>query len=258
MRTCGAIRVLLLLLIFSAPHYPAQAQTVFGRLLDGHSQKPVVLAVVTLIDSAKVLIDRTYTDDQGRFELTSPRPGSFFVAAARDGYQPKVDGVLELQSGGTIRVSFYLLPIAFRLDSLLATANPTATVRYLRAQGFYERKELGFGHFITPEMLERRHIINTGELLRGIPGVHTSADERGTVVLFRNRDVGPPYCTPRVYVDGGAVSSAGANQNIVIEDFVDVDDLEAVEVYTSVSSAPGHFGSLTTCGVILFWTKRGG
>ena len=235
---------------------PAHAQTVTGRLLDGHSQRPVMLAVVTLIDSAKVLIDRTFTDDQGRFELTAPRAGSFFVAAAREGYQPKVDGVLELPAGGSISVTFYLVPLAFRLDSLLANARSTPSVVYLRAQGFYERQERGFGHFITPEDLERRHIMDARDLLRGMPGVYTSGDERGTVVLFRSRDGGPP-CTPRVYVDGASAASAGAGGNIVIEDFVDVDDLHAVEVYTSVASAPVHYSALTSCGVILFWTRRG-
>src|SRR5688572_23110343 len=217
-----APRVLLFAAILAAVPTPAHAQKVTGRLLDGHSQRPVMLAVVTLIDSAKVLIDRTYTDDQGRFELTAPRAGSFFVAAAREGYQPKVDGVLELTAGGSIEVTFYLVPIAFRLDSLHANARSSPTVVYLRAQGFYERQERGFGHFITPEQLARRQIMNGGELLRGMPGVYTSADERGTVVLFRSRGSGPP-CTPRVYVDGAAAASAGTGGNIVIEDVVDVD-----------------------------------
>src|SRR5688500_17101040 len=168
--------VVLFAAILAALAAPAHAQKVTGRLLDGHSQRPVMLAVVTLIDSAKVLIDRTYTDDQGRFELTAPRAGSFFVAAAREGYQPKVDGVLELTASSSIEVTFYLLPMAFRLDTLLANARSSPTVVYLRAQGFYERQERGSGHFITPEQLARRHIMSAADLLRGMPGVYTSAD----------------------------------------------------------------------------------
>ena len=261
---CGTLRRMrgaccLALIAVLATASQASAQTVNGRLLDGQSKRPILLAVVTLMDTAHVLVDRTYTDDQGRFELTAPRAGSYLVAAARDGYQPKVDGVLELPAGSTATITFYLQPLAFRLDTITAQAGSTASTRYLNAQGFYRRQQLGFGHFISPEALNKRVVMNVGDLLRGIPGVYVNSDMRGSIVRFRDLSgqSADGYCVPRIFVDGAAVASAGAGGNVVIEDFVDPVDLDAVEVYSRIAAVPLEFGSLTNCGVLLFWTRRG-
>jgi hypothetical protein len=246
------------LIAFLATASQALAQTVNGRLLDGQGRRPILLAVVTLMDTAHVLVDRTYTDDQGRFELAAPRGGSYLVAAARDGYQPKVDGVLDLPAGSTATITFYLQPLAIRLDSITAQAGSTASTRYLNAQGFYRRQRLGFGHFVSPEALNRRVVMNVGDLLQGIPGVYVNSDVRGSIVRFRDLSGQQNgYCVPRIFVDGAAVSSAGAGGNVVIEDFVDPVDLDAVEVYTRIAAVPLEFGALTNCGVLLFWTRRG-
>lgn len=230
----------------------AHSQTVSGRLFDGNSRRPVLLGVVVLMDTAMVLLDRTYTDEQGAFMLEAPRPGSYYVAAARPGYTPRMDGILELTAGSAVTVSFYLLPTAIALDTLVVSARREKTEPYLHSQGFYDRKDMGFGHIITPEMLERSVATTMAELLRGIPGVIVSGDLRGTAVRVRG-PVGP--CVPRVYVDG-AVAATVAGEAIV-EDFVDVEQLAGVEVYTRVSSAPMQYAGLTNCGVILFWTHRG-
>jgi hypothetical protein len=42
-------------------------------------------------------------------------------------------------------------------------------------------------------------------------------------------------------------------------DMIDTLSLEGVEVYQGAASIPGEFGGSTgQCGVILFWTRRGG
>ena len=230
----------------------AAAQTVTGRLLDGTSRQPVLLGVVVLMDTAMVLLDRTYTDEQGRFVLEAPRPGHYYVAAARAGYTPDMDGVLELPSGSSIELAFYLVPNAIVLDSILVAARREPIEPYLSTHGFYERLDLGFGHTITPGMLERRPPTDFADLLRGVPGVYVSEDPRGTAVRMR----GPTgQCVPRIYVDGAPNSTIAGDA--VVDDFVDVIDLIGVEVYTRVSSAPLQYAGLTNCGVILFWTKRG-
>lgn len=159
-----------------------------GRLLEQGTGRPVGAADVTLIGEAGGVVDRAETDPVGRFTLRSPDPGRFYVRAERIGYRAKMDGMLELGEGGEITVDFYLTPEPVELEGIDATAEAMSVwLRrdrdYLASQGFYDRKKVGFGHFITPEDLEERQ-----------PG-------KGSVVMTGRGDKGGARCTPTVLVN---------------------------------------------------------
>jgi hypothetical protein len=238
---------------------PLRAQAVEGRLLEAGTRKPILLAVVTLLDSMMVLVDRTYTDHTGRFSLRSARPGSYYVAAAATGYIPRVDGRLEMPRGSSMSVELLLRESVMRLDSIAVDAEARSIRGDLSGAGFFERMQQGFGHFITPEMLQKRPALNAMELLRDIAGVQMRGSGlRGTVAYMRGGDGRP--CLPHIFVDGARAAwlmpGLAVQDTATIEDIVDVTHLQAVEVYPRVAQAPMQYASLTTCGVILFWTRR--
>jgi len=246
--------------------HDARAQTVAGRLLDGRTREPIILAVVTLVDTATTLVDRTYTNEKGEFVLRAPAPGAYYVAAARTGYSPVLDGVLELGAGGEISVDVYMRPEAIQLDPILVEGRRERTERHLASSGFYDRSDQGFGYFITPEKINRRPLSGFEDLFRvgNVPGVVAAAGPFGTSVCINRPGPGagggggsgntcePPYCDPVVYVDGAQIQVMGG-----IEQALDVNDVAGVEVYTRASSTPLMWGGTgSACGVVVFWTRK--
>ena len=64
-------------------------------------------------------------------------------------------------------------PQPLELEALVVEATRERRVRHLRNMGFYQRREAGFGHFITPEELERRVPFDAMDLLRSAPRTMT-------------------------------------------------------------------------------------
>ncbi len=159
----------------------------------------------------------------------------------------------------------------------------------LERVGFYERQKTDFGHFITRDEIERRAPRRVTDLLSAVPGVRlipssgglsrSSVGLRGSIL-----SQGGP-CHPRVFVDGllvilgdarvrgtdvygfpeqeteaNAAADPAERSEIALDDFVEPNDVEAVEVYRRASEVPVQFGGMSTatqCGVIVIWTRRG-
>lgn len=234
---------------------PLPAQTVSGRLLDSGSRTPILLGTVALLDTTLVVVDQTFTDETGAFRLRAPRAGAYLVLADRSGYVRVLDGILDLDEGGSISVDFLLRPQPLLLDSLVVAARRRHVMRNLAAAGFADRMAAGFGHFITPDDIERRKPLTTRDLLRGVPRVEIRSPElTGAAVHFRGGPVGS--CAPRAWLDGVPVTTAGST-GFVLEDVVDIRDIEAMEIYTGPATVPLQFGGVEGgCGAILIWTRR--
>lgn len=263
---CGFI-----LLLFVWTSSLSHAHAVTGRVLDGVSERPIILAELTLVDSVGTVHDRTLSNQDGFFQLGADQPGAFYILANALGYKPALDGILDLGEGGSIPIAFYLRPEPIELEPLTATVERTRMERHLVNQGYYTRKEAGFGHFITPEELEYTSASHVVDLIDRIIGVQKLGTQLGLGLFFRATNPGssrlgtrkgrapdpPGYCTPDVYMDGKKTESPqsksvpGARLNLILE----LGDVLAVEVYTRISSTPLQYSILNTCGVILIWTK---
>lgn len=248
---------------------PAAGQTVRGRVLDGANRQAVMLAEVMLVDSTGAVFAQTVSDHEGHFQLSTDRPGSYYMLVRRLGYAPSLDGVLELGEGGFVPVEFFLRPRPVELDPLTATA--ARIERHLRNQGFYRRMEQGFGHFVTPEELEETAVRDMVDYLERLPGVHRRTVQ-GFAGLFvsdpngcftgcegrptRNPLDPPGMCTPQLYVDGARATNPDARMpGARVDHVVDFESVLAVEVYTRIASIPIEYAMHNTCGAILIWTK---
>jgi len=244
--------VLTLAVVLAPPH--AGAQTVHGRLLEQGTARPIAAGDLTLLGEDGEAVDRAETDSAGHFTLRSPDPGSFYVRAERIGYRPKTDGILELGEGGEITVDFYLMPQPVELEGVEGTVEGMTLLErkdreYLDWQGFYDRKKMGFGHFITPEEIEEDPPIDYYDLFRKMPGVRGVSGARGgegvQITARGGTFGGGGYCSPAIFVDGIPTSNPPPVEAIV-----------GVEVYKGIASVPLQFSRLGGgCGVVLVWTR---
>ena len=261
-----------------AVHPAAMAgQEVTGLLLESETRAPIAWATISLLDTTFNAVTQTLSSQTGAFLLESPEAGSFYVLAEALGYEPKVDGILELKEGGSASIEFYLKPKPLEMDSLIVALKRVRTYGYLTEVGYYERQKMGFGTFVSPDEIQRRRPFTTFDLLRSVPDLRIEEGGRAGTRVYLMR--GGSRCNPAVLLDGsrafndthterggpladlppfGAPSSIRTqrdDQGIVLESIVDIEDISAVEVHTRATSMPLQYGGTQeSCGLLMIWT----
>jgi hypothetical protein len=275
----ASLPVLLLAPFLALAAGEAGGQEIRGRLLETGTAQPIPWANLALLDTTFTAVAQTLSDQRGAFVLEVPAQGSYYVLAEALGYQPKLDGILEFRGGGSVSVEFYLRPKPLEMDSLKVALKRVRTYQHLNDVGYYDREKMGFGTFLSPDIIERRKPFSTFDLLRGVPGLYIEEGGRDGTRVFLIR--GGYRCNPAVYVDGSRVfndlhteegtSVVGIgpsdpifenlpnmprdDRGIVLERMVDIEDISAVEVHTRSTSVPLLYGGTQeTCGVLLVWT----
>ncbi|HET7563525.1 MAG TPA: carboxypeptidase regulatory-like domain-containing protein [Gemmatimonadaceae bacterium] len=190
---------------------------------------------------------RATTDRSGRFTLADLAPGTFTLEARHVGFAP-ARVIVDLKSHDTTTVTV-------RLDKQVAVLN-TVHVYGRRVPsrtsltGFLERRQRGFGHFITKQDIENQHAFYLSDLLRRVPGVQVVPNQGfGHTVMMRGGG-GFGSCQPVVYMDGVRVFADAIGD---IDWLVDVQDVTGVEVYTGPEEAPPQYQG-DGCGSMVIWT----
>lgn len=236
-----------------------------GQILDPETGRPVRDAEVTLTQSPGTLRVGATTDSRGFFRLQTRVPGNFLLSARALGFTPLTDEPVEILPGKLTVLELRMAPEALELAPLVVTAE--ARTFHLEMEGFYERKTRGLdtGIFLEPEFIDERMPRRTTDLFYGMMGtrvVETEVGEQG--VYFRAGERissgGMAVCWPMVYVDRQLMRTGGLGGDpAALNELVDPFELAAVEVYRSAAEIPPQFnGPNAGCGVIVFWTKRGG
>jgi hypothetical protein len=210
--------------------------------------KGIIGAQVTFSGAALI----AETDDSGRFELAKVRPGMLSIRFRRLGYAPDTVDLLIL-AGKTIPLEITLSRLAVSLTPIVVTGR--AELTGWRA-GFYQRRDVGTGHFFTAEDIEKRNPSQMSDMFRMIPGVTIQPNPFGMIrqqLRFRGARGG---CAPLTWLDGSPLASGE----------FDIDNLsprsiEAFEVYTGTIVPPRFTVSPgigpRTCGAIVIWSKEG-
>ncbi len=232
-----------------------------GRL--GAQETGAVAGIVTALDGtpleeARVLVVGTQltarTDRDGRFRVDGVPRGNHQLEAGCIGYRSARLPV-GVSARETTQVRFDLKPALAILEAvdITAEAAPPAMLR-----GFYQRRAVGAGHFITHEEIERAQPRLFTDLLRSVPGLRLQAmrGSGGGFVAQSGRSAvagGARTCRMLYYVDGVRfpVDTEGGINNLV-----QPEDLAGVEVYVGTSRVPVQFHSADAhCGVIVLWTQ---
>ena len=239
------------------------AQGVLGHLLDEESGQPVATAQVVLADSTGKVVGRALSDSTGRFFIEVDL-GTYSLVVSRLSYEPEHVTDIRITNSSVMAIRIRLSPNAVELPGLLVQGE--RRVRSLRANGFYQRKQRGFGYFVEVSQLRRLQAVRPTELVRRMPGIVTRDGEiRTTRGLTRGvfSGAGPQNCLLQVVVDG-------IYRGVNMDEALTVEEIEAIEVYTGASNVPprwqavanlgyvnGLIGETTpTCGLVLVWTRR--
>lgn len=190
------------------------------------------------------------SDDSGRFELAKVRPGMLSMRFRRLGFQPDTIDLM-VMAGQTVPLDVVMSRLAVGLTPVVVRGRSDLTGW---RQGFYQRKDLGTGHFFTADDIARRNPGQMTDMFRMIPGV-TVAPSQG---MIRNqlRFRGSRGCAPLTWLDGSPLASGEFDM-----DALSPNSIEAFEVYTG-SIVPARFAVAPgigprTCGVVVIWSKEG-
>lgn len=251
-------------------------QTVITGTVTDDSSRAIAGAVVGI---QSLGISAT-TPDRGGYTLTVERRGTFTVLARAVGHAP-VTREVYLRGGDTLRIDFRLVRSAQQLDPVVVAADrdplPSGVMR-----GFEERRRLGFGRFVTRDMLDEREHDTIGDMMRGMAGVRmvrrpggcgggfSAATGRGLAAVELSPKAssagatcggGLPMeaaCYMSIYQDGIRIWSPGSPDP---PDFTQFRNgmYEGVEVYRGPSELPMQYqGTGAACGAVLLWTRVGG
>lgn len=277
-------RIGLAALLLQAAKENASAQQVRGRLLDVESNRPIASAVLTLLAADSSVVTTAMSDAEGHWRLDAPRPGSYYVVARRLGYRPWMSAAFSLQAGAEWTPVFHLQAVPVALDPVRARA--VAMRRNLELNGFFERQKGNFGHFLSPEAIDRRQAARITDLLTPIPGVQLVVGGSGNVgpaqIALRGSSLTDgALCRPRVFVDGLMYARGDSrpirvresdateratdlelrmDQALSLDDIGHPSTIAGIEVYRSATQVPVQFGGTsveTLCGVIVIWTRTG-
>jgi hypothetical protein len=234
----------------------AASQVVYGFVVDPTTAERLVATSLVLLDTLGTPVGTGFAGTDGAFVVRAPRAGVYRLRARRLGYDDGLTELIDLRSEPSISFLVRLNPKPIELPSL--TVEAKRVVARLQEAGFYERKKMGFGQFVTPEMIARRDLMSVTDLMRGMAGVRLLYRNGHPVdVILRAGDLlfDGRSCRPVVLVDGVALRAG--RDTTALDDLVSVNDIAAAEVYPDVVGAPLQAGGLDGgCGAILLWTKR--
>jgi len=225
---------------------PAPGQAVRGQVKDRTTGKPA-LGVVTLIDTAGILVGRMPTGPQGQYAFTAPRAGAYLLQFIGPGYGSYVSREFTLGAGETRIMGLEAVPLpVVALDTVIVEGRPVPR----RLAGFYERLSGGFGDFVTRDEFERWNPSQPTDVLRRMQAVNLVPTDLGYRVVSR-RD---PRCAPAVFLDGIFM---GTGAEFDFDAVLTAEQIEGVEVYGGAGQIPAEFNR-GDCGAVVVWTRVAG
>ena len=250
-----------LALLTTAPLAAQQKQVlIVGRVIAEDGGFPVNAAQVHLMHQHGRILQRTETDENGKFQFVIPPIPALRLRVERQSYQPTTTPLLRLDQRTYFEVEVTMDTEAVLLAPLEVLAwselDPSAFL-----DNFRRRVASGMGIYITRSEIEERRPMFVSDLLRTVPGVAVEASGSGTrpvvtVGRARERD-----CVTQMFVDGFLVNkrNAGGVNDIRLDDVVSPGSVEGIEIYRGMSTVPAEFlNADAACGVIAVWTRRGG
>lgn len=241
--------------------HAAQAQVLAGTVLDSVSGKPIASARILLLDSAGTAIKALVTSSDGQFTFNIPHLGAYRLLISRIGYPISRSKPFLFSSVFTARVSLSLPSSPITLDTVTVVAKEIERrLPYLADAGFYTRRQVGFGHFLTRDEIDKRDPLILSDLLKGMSGVRvTCTGPRTCAVTMRaaNTMFFRGKCHPSVVLDGALLQPGGTGGDTSALDLVNPFNIEALEVYPGPEGVPVQYsGYLSPCGAIIVWSRR--
>lgn len=222
---------------------PDEGVRVFGSVVNRATGEPIPSASVALalVGSDGESLWSGESDTSGRFRTSVLPLGGYDLRIEVLSFSP-LSHLLVLPAAGIVDVGAQMVRIDFALEPIVVSARRRPR---LETTGFYERREVRSGHFLSREDIENRAPSRISELFRTVPGARViqGAFGRGNVIRLRGA------CEPLVVLDGIVIA-----QPVRLDELFPVMGIEGIEVYHGMS-APVQYAGMTTCGVIMLWSR---
>lgn len=238
---------------------PLHAQTFRGEITDDIGE-PLAEASVGLLGPGEEVVASAVSGPDGAFTVTAPRDGEYTVRVTRLGYRSISGGPYELLAADSaleVLVVMHRAPVELPgLEAEVEGVSPR-----LVTNGFYARRERGFGYFVDRLEIERRGNVKLIDLLDQVPGTWV---ERGFTLTGPEQVRNPPLyygragrrCVPSMWLDGMLVHTGGPGaEPLRPDDWVWSLDLEGLEFYGGPAQTPIEFSRSAGCAVLLLWTR---
>ena len=259
---------LMMVAVLAAPQDTLPPPGTITGVVTDQSSRPIQRAVVQVLPTQKEVL----TSSSGDFRFTGREPGLHVVIVSALGYRRHMMQV-ELSPTAGWRGRITLALTVHELPEVVATVNSWKPAEYAgtsRYDGFFMRKRLGFGTFVSRDDIERLAPIHFTQILQRIPGFRVNYTPPGTtqpptsVKITRCNTDNPPKVA--IYIDGRRTRASinelalGRGTLRTQEDFANLldsihpRDIEMMEVYAGIAQIPADFDR-DVCAVIAVWTR---
>lgn len=184
------------------------------------------------------------TDSAGVFRVVGARAGTQTLEARALGYVPERRAVT-LAGGRDTSLQIRLTSLKKLLDTIQVVAE---RVYWADRSGFRQRQRSGNGRYFDREAIRKRNPFDIYSLLQTIPGIQISRSGVDEYLTMRG---GIGRCTPSLYVDGVMLPT---DLLADLRFLVPIEQIGALEVYSSSAGLPAQFANMNRCGAIVVWT----
>jgi hypothetical protein len=259
-RSCG-VSLLAAALCFATP---AAGQEIRGTLRHAQTQQPLPAGQVRLLAPSGAVLDSVRTDSAGTFRFALPRDGSYALSAERSGFAPSRSEMITVGARELVTVSLLLDQVVV-LSPLQVTARARQPLEdfsgWLGEFRFRRRFYEPFGaRYFTREDFDWMAVSTPSQVVASLMPAFFFTDAPYPIAGRENMPTLRPrlairrfnqICEPTYFVNWHPVGVGRADPDGRIEDFVNLADVTAIEVYRP--GVTGPFGG--GCGgAIVFWT----
>jgi len=228
--------------------FPLSAQ-VQGRVVERGSGAPINAARVLIFSEAGDTLAELESRGDGRFALFESLPnGRHRIEGSAPGFSTVSQAFA--YADGPLAFELQLQPSPIALDGLEVSVDADRrSSRRLLLNGFYDRKQRGFGdHLEFEDPDSRLGATRASHLLRRMAGVSVS---RGGEPFFR----GDRECTPVLVLDGVVIRGIPSRVRSFDDAMPPPEDILAIEVYRSAATVPPNWLRRGMCGAVAVWTR---
>jgi hypothetical protein len=189
------------------------------------------------------------TNEKGTFQLWTANIDTLTISIRRIGFAA-ISAQISARNGQWDTVAVELEPTSQRLAAVTVTGVGARRANGLR--DFESRRAIGNGLFVTRDEIASRNSLRTSDVLRGKRGVNIVRVANGNFgVRFALYSRSKSKCTPDLWIDGVWSRDTEIDE-------IQANDIEAIELYESMSAVPFQFtphGKTVPCGTIVLWTR---
>ena len=224
------------------------AQTVVGRVIADTDGTPLRSVSVSLLLESNDPVGRTLTDDEGRFVLGAPSPGTYRVVADHLGYRRLESPLVTVGSDQTMTIDFELPIDPIEVEGIQVEVQRREELKRRIAQYGVSMDHVG-SRFVPRSEIERRPTaLNIGQVLQW-------QNLAGITVEWSKV---PPALCVKVTRLRASCALMVLDGNIVPEEFaasIPMEMLEAVLILTPAEATLSY--GTDGAGAVLLFTRAG-